>query len=139
VENLIRNTLTKLDEFHGYIAWSIIFAFLHTLLSPKNRSVVAYFIATATCVPVGVLSGIIATEMGYSEGITYAIVSVAALLAQDVVKFILSVSGFITDKKDTIIQSIFTYLTEKVKSYTDSRFLKADRSKDEEDNSTGQR
>lgn len=98
----------------------------------------AYFIAAATCVPVGVLSGIIATEMGYSEGITYAIVSVTALLAQDVVKFILSISGFISDRKDTIIQSVFEYLTEKVKAYTDSRFQADDRNKDVKDNSPEQ-
>ena len=45
METLIKNTIEKIGEFHGYITWSLIFAFLHTLLSPRNRSVVAYFIA----------------------------------------------------------------------------------------------
>ncbi len=126
MENFARASLEKLNEFSGYITWSLIFAFLHTLFSPKNRSVVAYFIAAATCVPVGILSGMIATEMGYSEGTTYAIVSVTALLAQDIVKFILSVSGFVSDRKDTIIENVYLYVTTKIKSYIDRRFPKDD-------------
>ena len=136
METLVKATVEKLSEFQGYILWSLIFAFLHTLFSPRNRSIYAYFIAASTCIPVGVLTGMIASEHGYSEGITYAIVSVAALLAQDIVKFILSVSGFVSDRKDSIIENSYLYLSVKVKTYIDGRLSKADRTSNGEGNST---
>ena len=118
----LESMLKKLYNYEGYVFWSFLFAFIHTLFSPKNRSVLAYFIAAITCVPVGVLSGMAARDYGLNESTTYILVSMAALLAQDIVKLVLEIGGFINTNSDAIISNVYKFVTKKLTNYLNSKF-----------------
>lgn len=107
----LKHVVSKLVEFEDYIIWSFIFGLLHTLFSPKNRTLITYFVAFATSVPIGVLAGMLAKEQGYGDGLTYVITSIAALTAQDLVKFILGLSNFMQGKSETLAQRLLDYTT----------------------------
>jgi uncharacterized membrane protein YeaQ/YmgE (transglycosylase-associated protein family) len=109
----LKNLLLKLSEFEDYIIWACIFGTIHTLFSPKNRTIVAYFIAFITSVPVGVLAGLVAEEQGFGTQGSYVITAIGALIAQDLIKFILGISGYLQEHSHTLAKCIIDYLRQK--------------------------
>jgi len=95
--------LEKLNQIDHFLFWSLFFGTVHTLFSPKNRSVMEYLLSFFIAVPLGTMAGVLATEAKLESYLVYLIVAGTALLAQDVVKFILTLGGFLSENSETII------------------------------------
>ena len=111
--DFIKSMIIRLSEFEDYILWALIFGGVHTLFSPKNRTLMAYFISFITAIPVGVLAGLFAEEQGLGPNTTYVVTAVGALTANDLVKFILGVSGFLQEHSQTVAKTILEILVRK--------------------------
>ena len=102
----LKSTLEKLVKYDNYILIAMVFATIHTMLSPKGKVAIAYLISYFIAIPVGVLTGIYMLEHNFTEGEILVSVAIASLLSQDIIKLIMAFMGFLKLHKDSFFYAI---------------------------------
>lgn len=73
-----------------YAGISAVFSALRTWLSPQKAKRVQYFISAMVSIPVGVVVGFLANDLGISEGVVFAAVAASALIAENIINIVMS-------------------------------------------------
>lgn len=73
-----------------YAGISAVFSALRTWLSPYKAKRLQYFISAMVSIPVGVVIGFLANDLGVSQGIVFAAVAASALIAENLINIVLN-------------------------------------------------
>jgi len=73
-----------------YAGISALFSALRTWLSPQKARRLQYFISAMVSIPVGVVVGFLAEDVGFAQGVVFAAVAASALIAENIINIILN-------------------------------------------------
>lgn len=73
-----------------YAGISAVFSALRTWLSPQKALRIQYFVSAMVSIPVGVVIGFLANDLGLSQGVVFASVAASALIAENIINIVLS-------------------------------------------------
>lgn len=116
---MLMHMVERLAEFIWFIIVALIFSTVATMYN-KRRTLLAFILAYAVAVPVGVIAGLATTDFGWCQSVGLAVTSGASLIAQDTIKFILSITGYLKDNSTSLLQTLIDVITERISQRKDN-------------------
>jgi hypothetical protein len=72
-----------------YAGISAVFGFIRTWFSPNKAKRIQYFVSAMVSIPVGIVTGFLARDLGFSEGWVFFFVAASALIAENIINMVL--------------------------------------------------
>ncbi len=100
---MFERLLAQLDDLAIFAAVAMIFGIIKTVLRPQQRAVSSYFTVLVVSVPVGILAGALALEMGAGDYVSLAFASVGSLAAETICNLVLDNRALISRALENLV------------------------------------